>query len=368
MQLLKLIIILVVIFDLITFFDMDDDFIEPPRKKSKNFTPIITRAFAVSKIIHEGKSISTAAEECEISYESTRTYLIRYEKTNDVLSSTEIKKQHNPQYKIPYKLKIDTACGAIIIGLVQDYHYTLDQVVTELHKSRYNISRSAVNEYLIRCNITVKVISKIARESHPDSVIEFWEEFYRICTDFKQLFFLDETWRNDKTINKTRGRSLKGKRCPMVVNMRRGKYKINLLLACNWNGPLCWDFFAESVNEEKMAYFMWNQLARYVNRYPGPNSILIMDNHHSHEGGQIFEFLYSRGIYILYEPSHWSTINLTEWQFQAIKQKEICKGIFGSFKVAMNSLDLSIEECIGLNWKSVMEIIGFVDGISDSDD
>ena len=69
----------------------------------------------------------------------------------------------------------------------------------------------------------------------------------------------------------------------------------------------------------------------------------------------------------IFEPSHDPNVNLTEWGFNAIKMKEKKRRIFGSEDAARRSLAESTLECYGLNWKSVMRRIGYVDGVTDSD-
>lgn len=92
-----------------------------------------------------------------------------------------------------------------------------------------------------------------------------------------------------------------------------------------------------------------------------------MDNHYSHESKEIFEWIKNMGIYVMFEPAHVPILNLTEWNFGAIKAKERKKGIYGSMTAAVNSLVESIEDCIGCNWKKVMKEIGYIDAVTDSD-
>lgn len=179
--------------------------------------------------------------------------------------------------------------------------------------------------------------------------------------------FLDETFRNDKSINKKRGRSLRGERCRAKIYLQRGRYKLNLLLSCNWNGPLVYEISENKIDAEDFYKFLLFDLGPHLNPYPGPNSIIIMDNWYTHESLEVFQWAAGLGVIVLFEPAHDPPKNLTEWNFNAIKEKEKMKGIAGSAEAATLSLIDSIEECVGLNWKSVLDKIGYIDGLTDSD-
>ena len=186
-------------------------------------------------------------------------------------------------------------------------------------------------------------------------------------TDYKQLFFLDESWRNDKTVNKKRGRSKRGTRCKANVNFTRGNYKINLLLACNHVGPIAFDIWNSKIGPERFCDFLENKLTPLVNPYPGHNSVLVLDNYYTHESREVFRWCARNHVIPIHEPAHEPYVQLTEWNFNAIKMKEQAKGVSGEYRAVVLSLIDSIHDCVGLNWKSVMNKIGYINGITDSD-
>ena len=207
----------------------------------------------------------------------------------------------------------------------------------------------------------------MARESTEESQRIFWENFYESVTDYKQMVFLDESWRNDKTVNKKRGRSRRGTRCKATINMSRGPYKLNLSLAVNWNVPLAYEISGQKIDAEDFLEFLVNDLGPFMNAYPGSNSVLVMDNWYTHDTVEVLQWCAMMEVIPLFEPAHDPPKNLTEWVFNAIKMKEKAKGIWGSEPAAARSLIDSIDECVGCNWKSVMDKIGYIDGMTDSD-
>ena len=103
------------------------------------------------------------------------------------------------------------------------------------------------------------------------------------------------------------------------------------------------------------------QLSKIVTPYPVLRSILILDNHYTHESIQIISWATTMKIILLFEPAHDPNVNLTEWVFNAIKMKEKGKRIHGDSSAAVRSLSQSIFECTGCNWKKVLNKIGYID-------
>ena len=339
--------------------------------KSRNYTAPQLREKAVDLILNDNKTSQQVHELLGISIPSINEYVRRVQANGHVYTDEEMKKKKlGKKYKRPRKRdKITPFCGAIIKTLFDvNNQLTLDNCKTILNDSfGYDISIAAIHNYLVDEGISLKVITTVAKESDPESRSIFWNDFYQHCTDYKQLFFLDETWRNDKTINRRYGRSAVGSRCNAEVNMSRGYYKLNLLLACNWEGPICFDIYDQAVNPESFEEFLIETLAPHVNSWPGTNSILILDNHYTHETNALIDWAEALGVIIIYEPAHDPNTNLTEWVFNALKMKEKAKGMSGSSMIAEDSLIDSIIDLHGCNFKSVLDKIGYIDGVTDSD-
>ena len=158
-----------------------------------------------------------------------------------------------------------------------------------------------------------------------------------------------------------------GTRCKARIHLQRGNYKLNLLLAVNHRGPMTFKIDDDKIDARDFHEFLVLDLGPLMQAYPAHNSILLMDNWYTHECQEVFEWAAALDVIPLFEPAHDPPKNLTEWVFNAIKMKEKAKGIAGSKEAAALSLVDSIEECVGLNWKSVMNKIGYIDGVTDSD-
>ena len=59
----------------------------------------------------------------------------------------------------------------------------------------------------------------------------------------------------------------------------------------------------------------------HVNPWPGENSIIVMDNASWHNRNIIENFCDFYGVLVLYLPSYSPILNLTEYQFNGLKEK-----------------------------------------------
>ena len=99
------------------------------------------------------------------------------------------------------------------------------------------------------------------------------------------LMFLDEAARNWKTSGRTRGWALVGRRCVQRRFFVQGK-QYSILLVLTMDGIITYDVIPGSVTSACFVKFLWELVILLTNPYPGPWSILILDNcsiHHSEE-------------------------------------------------------------------------------------
>ncbi|TFK78757.1 hypothetical protein K466DRAFT_468528, partial [Polyporus arcularius HHB13444] len=68
--------------------------------------------------------------------------------------------------------------------------------------------------------------------------------------------------------------------------------RYSILPALTMDGIIALDIFEGSVNKERFLQFLNNELAPTLNPYPGPRSVVIMDNctiHHDEEIRHLIE-------------------------------------------------------------------------------
>ena len=92
-----------------------------------------------------------------------------------------------------------------------------------------------------------------------------------------QLVFLDESGINARSGERTHGWGLKGKVIPSKVPGKKAE-NFSVLPALTVDGYIACNVYQGSVNMETFTAFVEHDLLPRCTRYPGPRSVIIMDN------------------------------------------------------------------------------------------
>jgi hypothetical protein len=92
-----------------------------------------------------------------------------------------------------------------------------------------------------------------------------------------QLVFIDESATNEYTALRKYGWSPKSKRACTTVALVRSK-RWSVVPAYSSEGFLTWDVFQGSYDTELFNTFIEQQLLPICNEFPGPRSVIVMDN------------------------------------------------------------------------------------------
>ena len=96
-----------------------------------------------------------------------------------------------------------------------------------------------------------------------------------------------------------------------------------MLLAINSQGILDLDIIPGCVGRINVGYFLRFHLLPSMNAYPGPNSILILDNARAHLFNDLIEYAWQHhGVIVLFLPPYSPDLNPIERVFA------YCKAIF----------------------------------------
>ena len=112
-----------------------------------------------------------------------------------------------------------------------------------------------------------------------------------------------------------------------------------------------------AVNEEKFNDFVMHKLVHWVNRYPQPRSVVILDNIKFHHNVVFRQTISEIGAICAYLPHYDPYYNLTEYVFRDIKSIEVAKGIYGE-KESLLSLVESVESLRNKNYSNILTTIG----------
>ena len=150
----------------------------------------------------------------------------------------------------------------------------------------------------------------------------------------------------------------RGQRAIQETNFTRGRYKFTLCLFCDWTGPVCYDVRNGGMTKDAFSDVIFEELLEIVNPYPGPRSVLILDNCTAHHSAAVDLFAELTGCIVLYLPAYTPFLNLTEWIFQSIKAEERRKQIVGEYGALCSLMD-SVEKQKGKPWHKVYKKLGF---------
>ena len=115
-----------------------------------------------------------------------------------------------------------------------------------------------------------------------------------------------------------------------------------------------------NVNADEFVDFAWKHLADHVNPYPGPNSVLFIDNASIHHTEEWSEYVEEMELICIYLPEYCPWMNLCEWMFNGIKMREQSKGIKGEYE-AMTSICESVEDMKGKNWSNALKRLKYIE-------
>jgi hypothetical protein len=123
------------------------------------------------------------------------------------------------------------------------------------------------------------------------------------CYPPEYLIFLDEMSTTGPKFRRRRGRIRNGQRAVMVRPLGPpGQTGNSLIAACNIRGVMvqCCVITYQNLTKEGFKNYIINTLGPHLQPYPGPNSIVVLDNCTLHFDYEMVRFIYSRGARLVY--------------------------------------------------------------------
>ncbi|KIK76629.1 hypothetical protein PAXRUDRAFT_169326, partial [Paxillus rubicundulus Ve08.2h10] len=104
--------------------------------------------------------------------------------------------------------------------------------------------------------------------------------------DPNMLVFIDEAAKDKWTSNHQCGWSMKGVRCCVNRCFIRGT-RFSILPAITLNGIVAYNIIEGPVDSQCFVRFLEEHVMPLTNPYPGPRSVIIMDNCHIHKTEEV---------------------------------------------------------------------------------
>ena len=168
-------------------------------------------------------------------------------------------------------------------------------------------------------HLTRKKLQKRARESRPEEIAQFkinLEELYQYP---EQLVFIDETSKDGRA--SLRKYAWSTVNTPAVVNLpfSRGK-RISALAAFNYKGFLAWELTSGTFTRHSFHDAFVAKILPYLQPYPMPNSLVVIDNARIHMYSEFQEAIESRGAFLVFLPPYSPQLNPIEVGFSLVKR------------------------------------------------
>jgi transposase len=180
------------------------------------------------------------------------------------------------------------------------------------------VSQGTISATLKRIQVTRKRLKVVAAQQNAELRIQ-WQYDLQFFTA-EQLVFVDESGSDDRTGDRQFGWSDKGVRA-VVHRWLENKERVSVLPAYTIEGYITATTFYGTCTGQIFENFIIEQLLPLCNPYPGPRSVIIMDNasvHHSNQD-RIIETARRRGVWIRFLPPYSPDFNPIEESFGDLK-------------------------------------------------
>jgi hypothetical protein len=178
--------------------------------------------------------------------------------------------------------------------------------------------------------------------------------------DSDQLVFLDESASNERTGDRKYGWSPQGLICAQSRPLKRSE-KWSILPALVEDGYLDWIIVQGSITAELFLEFVRDRVLPHCSAYPGPRSVLILDNASVHKSAELRNMCEEKSVLLKFLPPYSPDYNPIENTFKDlkawIKRNNAMAANFDNFG---DFLESAISQCRGLNARQHFRGAGYV--------
>lgn len=206
-------------------------------------------------------------------------------------------------------------------------------------KFNITISTSYICQILHENNMTWKTLEKRAIQIKDSEIVRFMSELNAIDWDYSNLVFLDEVSMDNQGLLRTKGYGVVGQKLIYRGEFTR-KPRMSMLAFLGQKGIL--DTFVTEGTFNRLKFFECCKqfaLEGICQKYPGRNSVWILDGAKIHCHPSIIRYFRSLGIFPIFLPAYTPFFNPIEYVFGIVK-KHLKRNLAGSKK----SVELLVNE------------------------
>ncbi|EHS64506.1 uncharacterized protein PGTG_20969 [Puccinia graminis f. sp. tritici CRL 75-36-700-3] len=168
--------------------------------------------------------------------------------------------------------------------------------------------------------VRLQLTKKTARTVHPSQCPVQRAHFTSRVGAFppSYLVFMDECAVSLGTHSRDRAWAIRGRRTQRIPKPLTSA-RVSVLPAVSLTGMLGVIAHEGSMLRADVEYFLEEVLMPVMGRFPGPNSVLVLDNAQVHHGGRVREICEVNGVLMIYLPPYSPDFNPIEKVFSVLK-------------------------------------------------
>eukprot|EP01029_Cantina_marsupialis_P008846 TRINITY_DN2074_c1_g1_i3.p1 TRINITY_DN2074_c1_g1~~TRINITY_DN2074_c1_g1_i3.p1 ORF type:complete len:302 (+),score=22.67 TRINITY_DN2074_c1_g1_i3:817-1722(+) len=192
------------------------------------------------------------------------------------------------------------------------------------HRKEFNLEKPLSLTTIFRlvvkdCGLTRKVIERRCMNRDGPLQLLYIRQIRLLLRSSCQLLFIDETSKDKRDCLRRCGRSRRGTK--VIAGLPAGRGKRYSAVAC-WNrsGFLEWSFTPGTFTRSKYHRFLKKKVLRHIHAWPGPNSIVVLDNAIIHRYPQFVKAIQKKGAFPIFLPPYCPHFNPIEIAFSLVKK------------------------------------------------
>lgn len=209
-----------------------------------------------------------------------------------------------------------------------------------------NISVPTISRALrFDLKLSRKVLTKLAREARPKEIADFKYRLRPLYLYPEQLVFVDETGKDARDFLRKKAWGPIGKPIAVKLPFARGK-RVSALAGFNHSGFLGWNYTPDTFTRFIFHDQFVENILPHLNKWPLPNSIVIIDNARIHMYKEFADAVASRGAVVVFLPPYCPQFNPIETAFASLKQWVLRHAHLVFSRAPEQILSLAFESCV----------------------
>ena len=132
-----------------------------------------------------------------------------------------------------------------------------------------------------------------------------------------------------------------------------------MLVATTQDGVLAFDTYLGAVNADQFLDFVMTDLIQYLQPYPNPRSVILLDNIAYHHDPIFIQLVEEMDVMVFHLPHYDPLYNLTEYAFRDMKSIERMKNVYGEEEALLSLVD-TLNVLKNKSYKKTLKKIGYI--------